>query len=88
MPIGDSLKQKREAARRTVNPFYKFFNVNKIGAVTNINSDKIYNNVKGFYDSLTHEEKESIANTLAGKAVEFFKSLGYTANISLKKPKS
>jgi hypothetical protein len=80
MPI--SLKEKREAAGKVENPFYKFLNVNRISDATGINSDKIYNNMKGFYDSLGPKEKKVIATTLFGHVQTFFKKLGYTISIA------
>lgn len=74
------MKQKREAAKKVVNPFYKFINVSRVAEVTNINSDKIYNNMKGFYDSMEPGEKQAIVETLVPNISKFFEKLGYTVS--------
>lgn len=60
----------------TVPDSHKFFNLQRIVSSTGIQQDKIYNNMKGHYDSLSAEEKKRIATVLMIPIRDMFKRLG------------
>ena len=49
--------------------YYQLLNINKISQLTNINKDKLYNNMKGKQDTLTDDQKLSITKLIT-QAVE------------------
>jgi len=57
--------------------FYKFFHVYTIARALNIQSDKLYNNLKGNYDSL-HKDKDRIAKFMIPHVEQFFTYLGWS----------
>lgn len=54
----------------------KYFNLQKLSLDTGISQDKLYNNMKGIYDSLTDAEKKAIAVCLMGPVKNFYGRLG------------
>lgn len=62
---------------------YKFINWKKVSDETGINQDKLYNNVKGEYHSLSPADCEKISGTVTANLSEVFRYLGY--EISVKK---
>jgi len=61
---------------------HKFFNLQSIIEVTHIQEDKVYNNFKGAYNSLTPEEKKRIATCLMIPIVSVFERLGMKVTFS------
>lgn len=61
---------------------HKFFNLQKIIKVTGIQNDKVYNNFKGAYNSLTDAEKKQIATCLMGPVKNIFERLGMAVSFS------
>ncbi len=64
------------------NLFYKFFNFKKIADEAKIQPDKLYNNFKGFYNSMQDGDKERVAGVLIPRVKELFKYLGYSITIT------
>lgn len=60
---------------------HKFINFKKIIDLTGINQDKLYNNLKGEYSSLTDEEIKKIVDVLFPKLVRVFKRFGYILDL-------
>lgn len=58
----------------------RYFNLQKVANTTKIQQDKIYNNFKGMYTSLTAEEKKQIATCLMGPVKKMFESLGMSVS--------
>jgi hypothetical protein len=61
---------------------HKFFNLQSIIEVTGIQTDKVYNNFKGVYNSFTPEEKKRIATCLMIPTVSLFERLGMKVTFS------
>jgi hypothetical protein len=61
---------------------HKFFNLQKIIKVTGIQSDKVYNNFKDKYNSLTTSEKKQIATCLMLPIKDVFERLGMAVTFS------
>lgn len=68
------------------NDFFKFFNLKKISDCLVIHPDKMYNNFKGLYHSLSPNDCDNIAILLMPQVEKFFDRIGYT--VSFKKNKS
>jgi len=60
----------------------KYFNLQKVIAVTGVQGDKIYNNMKGAYNSLTQDEKKRIATCMMVPVKVFFEKLGMAVSFS------
>lgn len=71
----------------TVDKFYKFFNFKRVIDRTGIQQDKLYNNLKNEYHSLTDEDKKNIASVLMPPIKQLFKMLGYAVEFTRKKEK-
>lgn len=56
---------------------YKFINFKRVIDATGLNQDKVYNNLKGEYHSLTSEERDKIADVLIPNLKKVFETLGY-----------
>jgi len=56
---------------------YKIINFKKVIDETGLNQDKVYNNLKGEYNSFTEEDIKKIVGALVPRITEVFKSLGY-----------
>lgn len=54
----------------------RFLNIMKVAGLTKIDKDKIYNNLKGRYNTLTPAEKKQIATLLMMPLDSMFKRLG------------
>jgi hypothetical protein len=65
--------------------FYKFFNFKRVIDQTGIQQDKLYNNLKNEYHSLTDEDKKNIANVLMPPIKQLIKMLGYAVEFNRKK---
>jgi hypothetical protein len=65
-------------------PFYKFFNLKKVSDLTQIQPDKIYNNMRGDYNSLSAADTSSIAKILIPNVKKFFERLGYEVTFKSK----
>lgn len=61
---------------------HKFFNLQKIIEATQIQPDKVYNNFKGVYSSLTNEERKQIATALMMPVQKIFEGLGMVVSFS------
>jgi hypothetical protein len=61
---------------------HKFFNLQKIIKVTGIQPDKVYNNFKDKYNSLTDAEKKQIATCLMLPVKNVFERLGMSVSFS------
>lgn len=61
---------------------HKFFNLKKVIDLTKIQPDKIYNNMRGDYDSLTLQDRKNIAAVLIPNVKKFFEKLGYLVTIT------
>jgi hypothetical protein len=64
--------------------FYKFFNLKKVSDLTRIQPDKIYNNMRGDYNSLSSSDTSSIAKILIPNVKKFFERLGYEVTFKSK----
>lgn len=62
--------------------YWKFFNLKKIADELGIHPDKLYNNFRGLYVSLTDADKRRVANLLKDKLTKLFEHLGYTVVIT------
>lgn len=71
--LADLLDREFEKAGRAP---HKFFNLQSIIEVTGIQTDKVYNNFKGVYNSLTPDEKKRIATCLMIPTASVFETLG------------
>jgi hypothetical protein len=65
-----------------VDKFFKFFNLKKVSDITGIQPDKIYNNMREDYDSLTPADCKQIAEVLKPNVVKLFQKLGYKVTFS------
>lgn len=74
------IKGSAIASEVTVEDSHKFFNLQKIIATTRIQQDKLYNNMKGSYDSLTTEEKKRVATCLMIPVRDMFARLGMSVS--------
>lgn len=85
MPQAENRTRKRrgETTHSTAekDQFFRYFNIKKISDQTGIQPDKIYNNLKQFYDSLTPEDKRVIVKLMSPKVIEFFSVMGYEVDI-------
>lgn len=63
-------------------PAHKYFNLQMILKTTRLNPDKVYNNFKGAYNSLSPEEKKQIATALMIPTKEMFARLGMDVSFS------
>lgn len=61
---------------------HKFFNLQRVIEATRIQPDKIYNNMKGVYSSLSPEEHKQIATCLMSPVRNFFARLGMHVSFS------
>jgi hypothetical protein len=61
---------------------HKYFNLQRVISDTRIQSDKVYNNMKGAYNSLSGDERKQIATCLMGPVVNLFKRLGMQVSFS------
>lgn len=71
--------------RKKFNPdedFQKYFNINLLSRETGIQSDKIYNNLKGHYNSFNETDRKEIVNELSPRVKKLFERLGYKVVIS------
>lgn len=78
-------KNKKGAATSSSQLPHKFFNMKKVIDLSGINQDKVYNNLKGEYNSLSPEEKNKMASILTAPVKSFFKNLGYACEITKQK---
>jgi hypothetical protein len=67
---------------------HKYFNMKLVSTITGINQDKIYNNLKGEYDSFTDQDKKQIAAALIPAVKSFFKLLGYAVEFTASNKKA
>lgn len=65
--------------------YYKFFNLKRIADMLPMQADKIYNNFKKAYDSLTQDDCKRIAGLLTPSVKKLYDRLGYTVQIKAKK---
>ena len=56
---------------------YKIINFKKVIDETGLNQDKVYNNLKGEYNSFNEDDIKKIVNALVPKLTDVFKTLGY-----------
>lgn len=61
---------------------HKFINWKKVSDETGINQDKLYNNVKGQYHSLSAADCDKIADVLGTNLREVFKYLGHELKVT------
>jgi hypothetical protein len=61
---------------------HKYFNLQRIISDTGIQNDKLYNNMKGAYNSLTKDERKQIATCLMGPVKNIFERLGMVVSFS------
>jgi hypothetical protein len=73
------LKQREDDADEVG---HKFFNLQKIIKVTGIQPDKVYNNFKDKYNSLTIDEKKQIATCLMLPVKNVFERLGMVVSFA------
>lgn len=64
--------------------YYKFFNLKKICEEIGFQTDKMYNNLRGKYNSFKQADKNRIANVLKPNVIEMFSVLGYDVVITRK----
>lgn len=64
--------------------FFKYFNLKRISDKLKIHPDKLYNNFKGLYNSLSKKECDNIAKLLTPQVESFFDRIGYTITIKHK----
>jgi len=64
---------------------YKFINFKKVIDQTGLNQDKVYNNLKGEYNSFTDEDVKKIVSVLVPNITEVFKTLGYAVRFEKSK---
>jgi hypothetical protein len=79
------VKKRRFKASDTIDPVkdaHKYFNLQKVIEQTCIQPDKIYNNMKGLYNSLTLEERKQIATCLMIPVANIFERLGMKVTFS------
>lgn len=65
--------------------YYKFFNLKKLSDILKIQPDKLYNNFKALYFSLSPKECENIVSVLRPQCEKFFSRLGYSIRITKSK---
>ena len=56
---------------------YKYVNFKKVIDETGLNQDKVYNNLKDEYDSLTPADKKKIIDVLFPNLKQVFNNFGY-----------
>lgn len=70
--------------RKPLPEYVKFFKLNRVAGLLNIQSDKLYNNFRGHYNSLhINGDADKIAKLLINPVKQLFERLGY--NVSFEK---
>lgn len=72
----------RQAKKSEGLEFWSLFKFHKISEVTGIQRDKLYNNLKGYYDSLNSTDKKTIFDLLAPHVKKLFEYLGYSVEFT------
>jgi hypothetical protein len=68
--------------------YFKFFNLKKISDKLKIQPDKLYNNFKGLYDSLSPKDCENIANLMIPHTEKLFERIGYSVTFKKRRDKT
>jgi hypothetical protein len=74
-------KNEVEFITNSEEEYWKIINLKRVSDTTGINRDKLYNNFRGLYSSLTPDDNKKVVDTITPGFKKILKRLGYAVKI-------